>query len=286
MPSSLSRLGLTLFLGAAACAACAAGPDAADGEAAASAAPAAPPAAPAPFVPKGTLEAGVGFSSLTAGYQNWNSQFVRGVYAADPKNTWTAEVANMQQFGDRGILFALGNTHVIDDDWYVSTALATSAGGFFQPRVRGDVAVYRKLLEPRNLVIGAGLSSIQAKDDHRDLAVVLSAAYYFESPWVLEGGVRINRSNPGSVVANYYTVAATYGRDKERFVSLRFATGREGYQLVGDGGSALANFSSHDALLTWREWVGRDWGFQVRAGTYGNPYYRRVSGELSLFVDF
>ena len=211
---------------------------------------------------------------------------MRGVYASDPKNTWTGEVADLQQFGDRGLLFVVGNTHVINDDWFVSTSLATSNGGFFQPRYRGDVVVNRKFLEPRNLVIGVGLSSIKAKDEHRDLAVLLNAAYYFEAPWVIEGGVRINRSDPGSVFADYYNVAVTYGRDKERFISLRFAQGQEGYQLVGGGDNILANFPSHDTLLTWREWVGRDWGFQARVGEYSNPYYRRLGGEFSLFWDF
>lgn len=290
MPRYLSRLGLTLILGAVAGVACAADPDVAGNEIAGIApadnAPPGPPGEPAAFVPKGSIEAGIGHHSLTAGYPNWNSQFVRGTYASDAKNTWTGEVANMRQFGDRGVLFVLGNTHVINDDWYASTALATSAGGFFQPRYRGDLTINRKFLEARNLVIGVGLSSIKAKDEHRDLALLLNAAYYFASPWVLEAGVRINRSNPGNVVADYYNVAVTYGRDKERYISVRFATGREGYQLVSDVGSALANFSSSDALVTWREWVSRDWGFQVRVGSYSNPYYRRLGGELSLFRDF
>ena len=239
----------------------------------------------APFIPKGSIEAGLGHHTLT-GYPNWNSQFIRGTYVSDAKNVWTGELANMRQYGDQGVLFAVGNTHVINDDWYMSTGLATSSGGFFLSRFRADLMINRKFLEPRNLVIGAGVSAIKAKDEHRDLVLMLNAAYYFESPWVLEAGMRVNRSNPGSVVTNYYNVAVTYGRDKERYVSLLLASGREGYQLVSDAGNALADFSSHDALLTWREWVGRDWGFQVRLGTYRNPYYRRKGGEVSLFWDF
>lgn len=293
MPCYLSRLGLTLILGAVTGASFAADPDV-EGNEIAGIAPAdtappglpGPPGEPAAFVPKGSLEAGIGFHSLTAGYPNWNSQFVRGTYAPDAKNTWTGEMANMRQFDAKGVLFVLGNTHVINDDWYMSTALATSTGGFFLPRYRADLTINRKFLEPRNLVIGAGLSSIKAKDEHRDLALLINAAYYFEAPWVIEAGARINRSNPGRVIANYYNVAVTYGRDKERYISLRLAAGREGYQLVNDAGSALADFASHDALLTWREWVGRDWGFQLRVGAYKNPYYRRVGGEFSLFKDF
>jgi YaiO family outer membrane protein len=236
-------------------------------------------------VPHGSIDVGFGFSALTAGYQNWNGQFVRGVLASDPNNTWAAEVANLSQFGAGGILFALGNTHVINDDWYVSTAVSSSDGGFFLPRARGDVVLNRKFLEARNLVIGVGVSAIKAKDVHRDLALTLGAAYYFDAPWVIEGGVRINRSNPGSVITDYYNVAVTYGRDKERFISLRFAHGQEGYQVVGDT-TALSNFSSRDTMLTWREWVQRDWGVQMRVGEYRNPYYQRIGGEFSLFWDF
>lgn len=253
-------------------------------------APADQPGAPAAFVPKGSIDVGLSFESLTAGYQNWNSQFVRGVYASSPSNTWNWEVVHAREFGKQGALFVGGNTHVINDDWYVSTFLNTSAGGFFLPRYRADATLHRKLLEPRNLVIGVGFSTVKAKDVHRDNAVLLNAAYYFKFPLVLEGNVRLTNSNPGSVRTNYYTMAFTYGREKERYISLSYALGREGYQLVGDtaggGASALVNFRSHTALLTWREWTGRDWGFQARAGSYGNSYYRRAGGELSLFKDF
>lgn len=237
------------------------------------------------YQPKGSVEAGLGFHRLT-GYPNWNSQFLRGNYAPDPQNNWTAEIAHMSQYDDKGVLMVLGNTHVLNEDWYTSTAVGTSSGGFFLPRLRADVLLHRKLLDARNLVVGAGVSAIKAKDEHRDVALILNAAYYFESPWVLEAGMRTNRSNPGGVVASYYNMSVTYGRDKQRYVSLLMSAGREGYQLVSGGGSALADFSSHDTLLTWREWVERDWGFQVRIGAYGNPFYRRHGGELSLFWDF
>lgn len=303
MPCRLTHLGLTLLIAGTACAASATDLEAAASDAVSTSVvplnlgytpfTALPvqvrptvPEEPVRFVPKGSIDTGIGFHSLTAGQQNWNSQFVRGVYASDPKNTWTGEVSHMRQFGSTGTLFVAGNTHVLNDDWYMATSLATSSGGFFLPRYRIDMVANRKFLEPRNLVIGAGLSSIKAKDEHKDLAVLLSAAYYFESPWVIEGAVRINRSNPGSVLTSYYTVAATYGRDKKRYISLRLAAGREGYQLVSDTGNALANFSSQDAMLTWREWVGRDWGFQARLGAYHNPYYRRIGGEFGLFLDF
>jgi YaiO family outer membrane protein len=249
-----------------------------------------PAGQPEPFVPSGSIDAGMGYHSLSDGYRNWNTQFVRGVYASDPKNTWNLEINNQNQFGARGVAMAVGNTHVFNDDWYTSAFVSASAGGFFLPKYGVDIMVNRKLLPARNLVVGVGLSTNRNKDRHRDTAVLLSGAYYFDAPLVIEGNVRLNNSNPGSVRTNYVTLAATYGREKQRYLVISHARGREGWQTVGDPvtgtSTTLTDFRSHSTLLTWREWIGRDWGMQLRAEHYNSAYYRRWGGEMGVFFDF
>lgn len=233
----------------------------------------------------GMLEAGIMHHGLSAGYGVWNGQFVRGVLQTDAVNVWNGEIVHASQFGDSGVLLASGLTHTINPDWFVAGGVSTSAGGFFLPRLRLDLSISRKWLEQRNLVTTVGVTVANAKDGHSDRSVLLAAAYYFERPWVVEGGVRLNQSNPGGIASTTVFVAGTYGREKWRLVSLRYQFGTEAYQLIGNS-AALADFRSDAWTLTWREWVARDYGFQLRVESYRNPTYGRQGVELSVFKDF
>jgi YaiO family outer membrane protein len=241
--------------------------------------------APVQLKMSGYLEAGGMHHNLTGGFGTWNGEFVRGVLQTDADNVWNAELVNMSEFGDRGVLLTGGLTHTINDDWFVSVSGASSSGGFFLPRLRLDVSLSRKWLADRQLVTTVGLTGVDSKDGHRDRSVLLAASYYFKRPWVLEGGVRVNHSDPGAVTSTSSYVAATYGEEKRRIISLRYGFGTEAYQLIGDN-AALSNFHSDVWTLTWREWVARRRGFQTRLETYRNPTYSRTGIEFSLFQDF
>lgn len=233
----------------------------------------------------GYLEAGILNHSLTSGYPGWNGQFVRGVLHSDEKNTWNAEIVNLSEFGDNGTLFVVGNTHDIDEKWFSSASVSSSSGGFFLPELRLDVSINRKWLDQLNLVTTAGVTMVNAKDTHQDRSVLLAVSYYFEQPWIVEGGVRINHSDPGGVVSNSQYVAVTYGQEKRRFISLRYGFGQEAYQVVAQD-ATLVNFDSNVLTLTWREWLTSNRGFQIRTEAYHNPSYDRNGIEFSLFQDF
>lgn len=233
----------------------------------------------------GHLEAGMLNHSLSSGYPDWNGQFVRGVLHSDEKNTWHAEIVNLSEFGDTGTLFVVGNTHDIDEKWFSSAGVSASSGGFFLPELRLDVAINRKWLEQLNLVTTVGVTRVNAKDTHQDHSALLAASYYFEQSWVIEGGVLVNHSDPGGVVSNSHFVAATYGQEKRRIISLRYGFGEEAYQVIAQD-TALVNFNSDVLTLTWREWLTSNRGVQIRAETYHNPFYDRNGIELSFFQDF
>jgi YaiO family outer membrane protein len=129
------------------------------------------------------------------------------------------------------------------------------------------------------------LGYYDAKDEHSDRNVTLSMLYYFEAPFIAEVGARLNRSNPGSVDSRRYFGALYWGRVKDRFLSLKYEAGGEGYQLMGPQ-SVITDFNSNETTLTWREWVNNDYGFNVRLQHYSNPTYDRNGLELSLFLDF
>lgn len=234
----------------------------------------------------GFLEAGITQSSLTAGYGNWKGQFVRGMWQSDENNVWNVEIAHLEEFGNSGVLFVLGDSHTINPEWFVNAYVSTSSGGeLFLPQLRLDVSINRKWLEKLNLVTTLGFTAINAKDGHEDRSVLLGASYYFEQPWVIEGGVRFNNSNPGSVSSTSEYFAVTYGRDKERYISLMYGYGGEAYQNIGEN-AIISDFLSNVWTLTWRQWVDRDYGFQLRAVSYHNPHYDRAGAEIAVFRDF
>lgn len=248
------------------------------------------PAAEQPLQLKmsGYIEAGASDDLLTSGYPDRHTEFVRGELRTSPTERWTAEINEVTEFGETGTLFVAGYEKQLGTDWIAQAGVATSAGGDTLPRLRLDMALGRKWLEARNLVTTVSVTEIEDKDVHRDHAIQFSTAYFFDIkgwPWAVEGGIRRNDSDPGSNGATSYYAAITSGREKERVVSLRIGAGREAYQLVG-ANIAIDNFSSNSLLFTWREWLGKDYGFQLRADTYHNPYYERRGVEASWFQDF
>jgi YaiO family outer membrane protein len=243
------------------------------------------PLAPEVFKMSGYLEVGGMQHQLTQNYPDWNGQFLRGFLRTAPNLAWQLELLDSSQFSDRGTLLVLGNTWDINPDWYLTNSVATSSGGFFFPELKIDTAINRIWLDERNLVTSVGLGTVKAKDEHNDVGLMFSAAYHFNQPWVLEGGVRFNESNPGGVASMGKYVALTYGRDKESIISLRYGFGTEAYQTLG-ANVQVSNFESDIYTLTWRKWLRSHQGIQLRLETYKNPSYIRNGAEISLFHEF
>jgi len=240
-----------------------------------------------PAQPSGSyVELGGGVAHLSEDNPPWNGQYLKGVWQPDTASTWYGEVTNARRYGDHGVLFSVGASQVFNPDWYGSLFAGTSSGGFFFPRYRVDGFINRKWLPDRNLVTTFGIGYERAKDVHRDRRVFLGLTYYFPQPWIVEGGVRLNVSDPGGIRAPRAFAALTEGRDRDHYVIVRFEAGREAYQLVGDQ-NVLSDFSSRVASLAWRQWIGTtDGGFQVRLEYYTNPYYSRTGIEVGLFHAF
>jgi YaiO family outer membrane protein len=237
------------------------------------------------FQMSGYLELGLMQHQLTQNYPNWNGQFVRGFLRTAVDTAWQLEILGSSQFGDSGTLLVLGNTYDINENWYTTNSIASSRGGFFLSQLKLDSAINRIWLDGRNLVTSLGLGAVQAKDEHRDLSVMLSAAYHFSEPWVLEGGIRFNQSNPGGVASTGKYAALTYGRDQESIASLRYGFGTEAYQTLG-GNVQISNFASDVYTLTWRQWLRPKQGVQLRLEAYKNPNYSRNGVEVSVFQEF
>ena len=230
------------------------------------------------------VETGGSYSTLTQGFGNWSGGYARAVITTG-RSVWDAEINHQSEFHDQGTYMALGNTLTFNPDWYGSLTIGSSVGGFFYPRIRTDAFINRKWLHRRQLITSLGFSYDHAKDAHFDNGLLVGATYYFDAPWIIEGGIHINDSRPGSVFSSTQFLAVTQGREKHHYLVVRAGAGREAYQLIGPT-TALAEFPSQTFTITWRQWAGRNWGFNFVADYYHNSFYQRGGSSFGLFKEF
>ena len=230
------------------------------------------------------LELSASQQKLTSGFGNWRDVTLRGTYSL-PSNVLQAELSQNQRFGTSGTFIGLGDTYTFNEDWFGSVAVGFGDGAFYLPKYRVDASVSRKLLPQRNLVATVGVGYYNAPTGYSDKSIALSAAYYFDSPFILEGGVRVNYSNPGSGKTSQQFVAGTYGRNKEDLITGRYGWGSEGY-LATTASNQLVDFRSDEVSLAWRHWFAPATGWLVSANRYTNPSYKRTGVTVGLFHDF
>jgi YaiO family outer membrane protein len=243
------------------------------------------PAAPAPDKTlTNYVEVGGSYRQLTNDFGNWSGGYARGVFA-EGKNIWNGEINGQHEFGAGGVYLAAGDTYNFNPDWYASLTLGSSAGGFFWPRFRADTFVNHKLLSRKQLITTLGYGYYASKDVHRDQSVFLGTTYYFQKPWIIEDGIRFNVSNPGVVFSPAGFVAVTEGTNKHHYVTVNAGFGEEAYQIVGPT-TVLTQFESQNLTITWRQWTGKNWGFNFVADYYHSPFYQRGGGSFGLFKEF
>ena len=252
--------------------------------------PAPPPAAvPAPSEAQtkpltNYVETGADYMTLTNGFGSWNGGYSRGVYEQG-KNLWDAEISGQHEFGDAGVYFAAGDTYNFNSNWYGALTVGSSAGGFFWPRFRSDGFLHKKWLPRKQWITTAGLSYVMAKDVHRDHTFYLGSTYYFDKPWIVEEGIYFNLSHPGAVFAPAGFVAVTQGHNKQQYITVRVGFGEEAYQLIGPT-ATLSQFNSETLTLTWRKWMGPNWGFNFVGDYYHSPFYLRGGSTFGFFKEF
>jgi YaiO family outer membrane protein len=226
---------------------------------------------------------------VTGGFGDWTSvSLVLALPAASrasaPSPTiWHVEGIWRRAFGDAGGYAALGVQQQLGRDWFAQLAAGAGSGDFIFPDARVDLSVSRRWLSGRNLVTTAGAGLVDAKRGFRDRSVLLSLALYARPGLVIEAGARHNQSLPGDVTSRRAFGALTLGTDRRRYVVVRGSTGDEGYQLVGPQ-SPLVTFHSREAGISWREWLGGNWGALLRGEHYTNPHYDRTGVAGGFFV--
>lgn len=230
------------------------------------------------------VEAGGQYLTLTDGFGYWAGGYARGVLTKG-RNIWDAEVNGQHEFGDAGVYLGAGDTYNFNPDWYGSLTAGSSVGGFFWPRFRADGFINKKWMARKQLITTFGFGYYAAKDVHRDHSFFVGSTYYFTKPWIVEEGIRFNVSNPGSVFSPAGFVAVTQGRNLRHYLTVRAGFGTEAYQLVGPTVS-LTDFKSQTLTITWRQWVGENWGLNLVGDYYHSPFYQRGGTSVGFFKEF
>jgi len=227
------------------------------------------------------LEAGAFYHDVTGGFGDWKGAYARAVLAGS-RNVWYLDAKAQEAFRDRGVYGSLSNVHTFSDRVYSQLGIGAGTGEFVLPDLRLDASLSVKLGSARSLILTSGGTFVDAKSGFRDRALFGSLTWYASGGVLLEGGARINWSDPGSVRSARGTGALSLGRSGRSLLTLRGSAGTEGYQLTG-AAQTLQKFSSQEGGAAWRQWISGRNGFVLGADWYHNPFYSRAGVSLGLF---
>lgn len=241
--------------------------------------PPGPLAAQAP--PASSFEAGGFFHRVSHDFGDWKGGYARAVLEGG-SNVWYLDARLQEAFHDRGAYAGLANVHTFSSRFYSQIGAGAGSGDLVFPDLRLDGSLNLKLGSARALILTAGGTLVDAKAGYRDRALFGSLTWYAGGSLLLEGGGRINWSDPGAVTSARGFGSLTAGRSSGVVVILRASAGTEGYQLTGLS-QTLREFSSQDAGVTIRLPVSRSFGVALGGDWYHNPFYTRSGGSAGLF---
>ena len=221
--------------------------------------------------------------SLTSGLPDATALNLRGTWDLPGGDVLRAEGLDERKFASRGGIGAIGYTKVLSPDWAVAGTLALGHGGINWARQRVDVEASTKWGQSRAIVTRVALYHAAFDGARSDRGLRLGVVAYVGV--VLEAGVTLNVSNPGSVHSQMPFVSATVGSDGDQYFSLRASAGSEAYQAIG-AGQQLVDFNSRSLGVNWRRWIDRRWGLTVQAERYHNPTYNRTTLGAGLFAQW
>jgi YaiO family outer membrane protein len=228
-------------------------------------------------------------SSLSDGYGSQNSQAIHLEWAggaAAANRVTHVLLEHKQAFGERAGILAVNHGWDLGERDRVNLALSASDAPTIAARWRLDAQYSRKLGAAQNIVASVGGFISSTADGHRDRSLILSTAWYAAAGHVLEGGLRIARSDPGGQTASRIFGVYTWGLVGHDTVTLRAEGGREAYQSLGEAKVAVANFASQELGLNWRHWLTPEAGLGLDAATYASPAYRKNTLGVNAFFNF
>ncbi|MHB1512982.1 MAG: YaiO family outer membrane beta-barrel protein [Acidiferrobacter sp.] len=233
----------------------------------------------------GWVGAGGSYYRLTQGYGRFEGVYARGVLGEGSDTIWNWEVDHGRTFGYEQSYGVLGVTQTFAPRWYGYLSLAGSTNSDVVPKDRVDASLSYKALPDKRLVGTVGYTGIRFRDGHDDRSGWVNLTAYLPAHWVATAGHNWTTSDPGAVQAQRSFAAVGYDSSGRTEVTLRYGWGTEAYLPIG-ANVALVDFRSHTLSVTWRQWLGADWGTDLFAARFASPYYRQIGGSIGVFYHF
>ena len=238
------------------------------------------------FQSTGYAEVGGNYDYVSGDLGDWSGAYFRSGIQTDPRNIWSLDTTYQNRFDDNGFFASIGNTHLFNENWFTNVSFGASSGGFFFPSYRVDAFVNYKVPSSRQFIATVGVGASDARDtDNSDVSLFVGGAYYFQDPWIVQGGVRYNISSPGSVGSTSEFIAVTQGRVREHFYTLRYEFGEQAYQVIANN-NAITDFNNQVYSAEARQWFGDDWGINALGEYQHNDFYDRTGLRLGVFKEF
>ena len=234
---------------------------------------------------RGELEVGGIYYDLSDDLADTSGVYARGRFGPYGPNLWRAELVQLDRFDDDGLFGAIANVHQFNDEWFSDISIGSSAGGFFWPELRIDATINKRWLEGRNLVTAVGITYFDAKDIHTDVGLRFESTYYTDTPWIFQGGIQYNESDPGSVGSVSGYGAVSHSEFGNRELTFRLGGGEQAYQPFENNNFQVdINFLSLRFIA--KQWIGAKWGINVVADSYHSSTYDQHGIEVGLFKVF
>lgn len=228
-----------------------------------------------------SIEVGGFYQHVSNDFGDWKGGYARAVLASS-RNVWYLETKAQEAFRDRGIYGSLANVHTFSARFYTQVGVGGGTGNFVLPDLRLDASLSYKAGAARSVILTAGGTLVDAKSGFRDKSLFGSLTWYARSGLLLEGGTRVNWSNPGAIASARGFGSLTAGRAGGTMVTVRGSAGSEGYQLTG-AAQTLRKFNSQEAGISLRSGLGGSMGVSLGGDWYHNPFYTRAGLSLGVF---
>lgn len=239
--------------------------------------------------PFGFVEAGGDYNWFTTTPDpNGRGGYFTGSVTTSAINTWGLTFDHQNEFNTEDSFFVVNNTHTYNEQWYSNVYLAASGSGFIYPWYEADVFLSKKWLSDLSLITTLGYDRYYYENASYTNNGFFGLAYYFPCNWVVEGGINVFQNQPGSLGGENQFFAITEGSEKHHYYVLRYSFGREAYQTSDEVTTNNVGFPYQEVSLTWRQWVGDTWGFNIR-GTFfkSSPEsYNETGVWVGLFKTF
>ncbi|AIY43345.1 very large virion protein [Collimonas arenae] len=238
---------------------------------------AAPAAAPELSPETAALELVAGDGHMSAGYGQARMMALRGM-AVTSLGVVQGELTQQTRFGYTGNYGDVSLTHDFSPEYYSTVSIGTGNSPLFSSW-RVDTTGYRKFGSERQYVAGIGGYYAKGNESARSDKGLLFTGITYLSGLVIEGGVRLNWADPGSILGPSEYVAATFGSDDRRAIIVRYEHAKETYKVL-PGGPELVNFKSNTVNLQWRERISSASLLLAGLEYYRSPLYDRLSLNL------